>query len=107
METVQEAETEKGNEDEGEVATVREKRGEEVANENRLEDVVQEEEVVEIRRKVDSEFITNYVALVHHHQRHHRHHHQVDSELISNNVALVHLLKGNIGIGVMAMPRYF
>ena len=107
METVQEAETEKGNEDEGGVVTVREKRGEEVANENRLEDVVQEEEVVEIRRKVDSEFITNYVALVHHHQRHHRHHHQVDSELISNNVALVHLLKGNIGIGVMAMPRYF
>ena len=27
------------------------------------------------------------------------------SELISNNVALIHLLKGNIGIGVMAMPR--
>ena len=43
-------------------------------------DVVAEEEVVEERRKVES-------------------------ELISNNVALIHLLKGNIGIGVMAMPR--
>ena len=41
---------------------------------------VGEEEVVEERRKVES-------------------------ELISNNVALIHLLKGNIGIGVMAMPR--
>ena len=30
---------------------------------------------------------------------------KVESELISNNVALIHLLKGNIGIGVMAMPR--
>ena len=45
-----------------------------------LGDVVAEEEVVEERRKVES-------------------------ELISNNVALIHLLKGNIGIGVMAMPR--
>ena len=45
-----------------------------------LGDVVAEEEEVEERRKVDS-------------------------ELISNNVALIHLLKGNIGIGVMAMPR--
>ena len=45
-----------------------------------LEDVVAEEEEVEERRKVES-------------------------ELISNNVALIHLLKGNIGIGVMAMPR--
>ena len=30
---------------------------------------------------------------------------KVDSELISDDVALVHLMKGNIGIGVMAMPR--
>ena len=45
-----------------------------------LGDVVAEEEEVEERRKVES-------------------------ELISNNVALIHLLKGNIGIGVMAMPR--
>ena len=46
-----------------------------------LEDAVEEEEEsVDVRKKVDS-------------------------ELISNNVALVHLLKGNIGIGVMAMPR--
>ena len=47
-----------------------------------LGDVVAEEEVVEERRKVES-------------------------ELISNNVALIHLLKGNIGIGVMAMPRSY
>ena len=45
-----------------------------------LGDVVADEVVVEERRKVES-------------------------ELISNNVALIHLLKGNIGIGVMAMPR--
>ena len=30
---------------------------------------------------------------------------KVASELISDDVALVHLMKGNIGIGVMAMPR--
>ena len=47
-----------------------------------LGDVVAEEEAVEERRKVES-------------------------ELISNNVALIHLLKGNIGIGVMAMPRSY
>ena len=71
MDTVQEAET-RGEREKGKV---REESGEDGA----LEDAVEEEEV-EMRRKVDS-------------------------ELISNNVALVHLLKGNIGIGVMAMPR--
>ena len=70
MDTVQEVET-RGEREKGKV---REESGEDGA----LEGAVEEE--VEMRRKVDS-------------------------ELISNNVALVHLLKGNIGIGVMAMPR--
>ena len=73
MDTVQEAET-RGEKEKGKMGNVREESGEDGA----LEDAVKEE--VEMRRKVDS-------------------------ELISNNVALVHLLKGNIGIGVMAMPR--
>ena len=71
METVQE-EGEKGT-----MGKVREESREDAVEE---EIVGEEEESVETRRKVDS-------------------------ELISNNVALVHLLKGNIGIGVMAMPR--
>ena len=74
MDTVQEAET-RGEKEKGKMGQVREESGEDGA----LEDAVEEEEV-EMKRKVDS-------------------------ELISNNVALVHLLKGNIGIGVMAMPR--
>ena len=68
METVQE-EGEKG--EKGKMGEVSEESG---------GDAVGEEEGVETRTKVES-------------------------ELISNNVALVHLLKGNIGIGVMAMPR--
>ena len=70
MGTIQEAET-KGEREKGKV-------GEESGEDVTLKDAVEEQ--AEIRRKVDS-------------------------ELISNNVALVHLLKGNIGIGVMAMPR--
>ena len=77
METVEESEREgeeKGEKEKVKVGKVREESGEDGS----LEDVVEEE--AGLRRKVDS-------------------------ELISNNVALVHLLKGNIGIGVMAMPR--
>ena len=81
METVQEAEREEeGGGEKGKMRAARGENGKESALENQVEDVVEEEEGVEMRRKVES-------------------------ELISNNVALVHLLKGNIGIGVMAMPR--
>ena len=84
METVQEADKEGEEEKEkgtmeamtGATRVVREQGG----MDGPLEGAVEEEESVDVRKKVDS-------------------------ELISNNVALVHLLKGNIGIGVMAMPR--
>ena len=91
METVQEADKE-GEEEKGggekEKGTMEAMAGatrvvrEQGGIDGSLEDAVEEEESVDVRKKVDS-------------------------ELISNNVALVHLLKGNIGIGVMAMPRYF
>ena len=80
METVQEGGAKGEERKMREVREVREVK-EESGEDGTLEDAVEEEEEgVEMRRKVDS-------------------------ELISNNVALVHLLKGNIGIGVMAMPR--
>ena len=85
METVQEGEREEeGGKEKGKegktMGAARGENGKESALENQVEDAAEEEEGVEMRRKVES-------------------------ELISNNVALVHLLKGNIGIGVMAMPR--
>ena len=86
METVQEGDREEEEEGggekgkEGKAVRGDEESVKESALENRLEDAVEEEEGVEMRRKVDS-------------------------ELISNNVALIHLLKGNTGIGVMAMSR--